>query len=282
MLKYLSLDKLSFGLVFAVSVCLLHVGQAGAADQIKLLQSKLSQVAQGERAFLDQVSVRDLYLEDVKLKSHGVNFFNGCQEQKLNKHKLLPINDVPVVNYKGIPIVGSPYFSIPVVTKKNNNALYIQRLKRAIDLVETHLPKSFAKIQRTMRAARGYMIIDNICPTQGALAYAAFVPRLKERHFVVLVSSTLLLVDDLFSDYDVAAQLVHEMEGHAVQFFQEGTTDEINAFTKQAAFAQATGNDKFKDVNNRAQNIKSKIKLSLSTTGTYVKNKTDVPSFSVK
>ena len=231
---------------------------------------------------MEQVAVRDLYLENIKLKSNGVDFFSGCETQKLNKHKLLPAKTLPIVNYKGIPIVGSPYYSVPVITKKNNNKTYLKRLKRAIDLVETHLPKSFAKIQRTVRAARGYLIIDNFCPTKGALAYAAFIPRPKDRHFVVMVSSTLLLVDELFSDYDVAAQLVHEMEGHAVQFFQQGSTDEVNAFTKQAAFAKAAGDNKFIDVNNREHNIKTKIKLKLSTTGTYVENKPAAPSFSFK
>lgn len=273
---------LTCSLAMFAAVCWLQAAPAKAVDRLDILRSTLSKVAVGERALMDRVNVRDLYLEKVKLKSHGIDFFNGCSANKMNKHQLLPTQSLPVVNYKGIPIVGSPYHSVPVVTKKNNNDLYLDRLKRAIDLIESHQPKNFAKIQRTIRAGRGYLIIDNICPTGGALAYAAFVPRPRERNFVVLVSSTLLLVDDLFSDYDVAAQLVHELEGHAVQYFQEGATDEINAFSKQAAFAKIVGDTKFKDVNNRSQNIKTKIKLKLSTSGTYVKNKSDTPSFSFK
>ena len=78
-------------------------------------------------------------------------------------------------------------------------------------------------------------------------------------HYKLHCDSASFCVSFLFSDYDVAAQLVHEMEGHAVQFFQQGSTDEVNAFTKQAAFAKAVGNNKFIDVNNREQNIKTKI-----------------------
>ena len=233
------LVKVSLGLL--VAVCTALSTPSVAADSVELLTAKLSKVSQGERALLDRVNVRDLYLERVKIKSHGI-----------------------------------------VKTKKNNNDLYFKRLKSAIDLMDRHVPKSFANIQKTMKQNRGYLIIDNICPTKGALAFAAFVPRTRDNHFVVLVSSTLLLVKDLFNDYDIAAQLVHELEGHAVQYYREGRTDEINAFTKQAAFAKAAGNDKFKDVNNRSQNLRTKIKLKLSKTGTYVKSKSDTPSFSFK
>ena len=88
-----------------------------------------------------------------------------------------------------------------------------------------------------------------------------------------MVLSTLLLAPDLFNDGDIASQLIHEMQGHAVDFYRRGTTDELNAFTQQAHFAKRVGDQKFKDVNNRAINLRTKVKLKLSTTGTYVENK---------
>ncbi|MCW8914448.1 MAG: hypothetical protein OQK24_01195 [Magnetovibrio sp.] len=142
-----------------------------------------------------------------------------------------------------------------------------------MDIIEQHKPRSFAAIVKTMTQHRGYMIIDNFCPSSGGLAFAAFVPRTKQNNFVVMVSSTLLLLPDMFSDYDVASQLVHEMEGHAVDFYGRGTTDEAHAFTKQAQFATAVGGDKFIDVNNRPTNLEMRIKMKLSSKGTYVESK---------
>lgn len=218
-------------------------------------------------------AARDLYLEKVRIKSHGIDFMNGCQKAKMNKHKRLPISSVPVIRYKGYTIVGSPYQSVPIKTGKNNNPVYFKRLKGALDIIEKYAPDSFDAISETMKQKNGYIIIDNMCPSDGGLAFAAFVPRKSPEHFVVMVSSTLLLVPDLFNDYDIASQLIHEMEGHAVDFYRRGTTDETNAFTQQARFAERVGNKKFKDVNNRAVNLRTKVKLKLSTTGTYVESK---------
>ncbi len=263
--------------LFVITVFLFNylTPNAYAADRVEILNAKLSKLNNGDQTLLDRTSVRALYLENVRIKSHGVDFLNGCKAMKINKHALLSTQSSPAIRYKGISIVGSPYYSAPVKTNKDNNSLYFKRLKLALDIIEKHKPQAFAAIVKTMAQHRGYVIIDNFCPSNGGLAFAAFIPRPKHNNFVVMVSSTLLLLPDMFSDYDVASQLVHEMEGHAVDYYGRGTTDEAHAFTKQAEFAATVGGDKFIDVNNRHANLKMRVKMKLSSKGTYVESKSN-------
>jgi|GEM_PF-3477587 len=244
-----------------------------AADLISALNAKLAKVSDGENILINKTLARSLYLEKVKIKSHGIDFLNGCKASKINKHAQLPDASLPVTQYRGFTIVGSPYHSVPIKTGQNNNAVYFKRLMSALKIIEDRAPDTFNVISKTMKRKNGYIIVDNVCPTSGGLAFAAFIPRKSMDRFVVMVSSTLLLLPDMFSDYDIAAQLVHEMEGHAMDFYRRGTTDESHAFTVQAAFAETVGDDRFLDVNNRTVNIKTKVKLMLSSVGTYVDRK---------
>lgn len=259
--------------IFGLVATLTATSPALSADVFSVLNTELSKAADGQRAFIQKATARNLYLENVKIRSHGVDFFNGCQQAKIDKHAQLPDTSLPVIQYKGIPIVGSPYHSVPIKTGKNNNEIYFKRLTGALKIIENHAPKTFQDIANTIRDKRGYMIVDNVCPSPSGLAFAAFIPRTSQNNFVVMVSSTLLLLPDLFNEYDIASQLIHEMHGHAVDYYRRGTTDETHAFTAQAAFADKVGDQNFIDVNNRAANIRTKVKLKLSTTGTYVKNK---------
>lgn len=248
---------------------------AYGADIITVINAKLAQKADGESVHISKRVARHLYMENVSLRSHGVDFLNGCAEQNIDKHRHLSADAFPVTHYKDIPIVASPYHSVPIKTGKDNNAVYFQRLSAALNIIEATQPDTFAAIRNTVKINKGYIIIDNMCPSKSGLAYAAFVPRPKLDRFVVMVSSTLLLKDDLFSPYDIAAQLIHEIEGHAIDYYNRGTTDEVHAFTQQAAFAARVGDDKFTDANNRAGNIQAKIRLKLSSTGTYVDSKSN-------
>jgi len=246
---------------------------AMAEDLVGELDAQLARPGNADGILINKAVARSLYMEKNQLKSHGIDFMNGCKKTKINKHKALADKTVQVIKYKGITIVGSPYHSAPIKTGRNNNSVYFKRLKSALDIIEIATPATFQRITDTMRQKRGYIIIDNICPSDGGLAFAAFIPRKTLDHFVVMTSSTLLLLPDMFNDYDIAAQLVHEMEGHAVDYYQRGTTDETNGFSAQAMFAQRVGDGKFLDVNNRASNLRTKVKLKLSTNGSYVESK---------
>lgn len=244
-----------------------------SADHVDRLQAYFSTASPTDTVRIDKELARNLYLEHVRLRTKGIDFLNGCTEANLDNHRQLPVTTLPALRHKGFTIVGSPYHSVPIKTGKNNNEVYFKRLTGAIDLIEANVPDSFAEISKIMADKRGYIIVENICPTNGNLAFAAFLPRPQEDHFVVMVSSTLLLLPDLFNDYDIAAQLVHEMEGHAVDFYRRGVTDETHAFIVQSKFAERIGDDKFSDVNNRHQNLKTKVHLKLSKSGTYVESK---------
>lgn len=243
---------------------------AKASDIIIALNAELARMQNGQKVYINRSLARNLYLETVTIKSHGVDFLNGCKRSNINKHLQLPDTALPVVRYNAFTIVGSPYQSAPIKTGKNNNELYFKRITDALKIIEKQAPQTYAAISKTMQQNHGYIIIDNICPSDTGLAFAAFIPRPKQDHFIIMLSSTLLLLNELFNEYDIAAQMVHEMQGHAIEFYQTGATDEANAFRAQSAFAQQVGDANFLDVNNRTSNIQTKIKLKLSTSGTYV------------
>lgn len=244
-----------------------------AGDDLSHQITELTQTQTQQPVYIRKSLARKLYLEDVTVKTRGIDFLNGCKELQMNKHALLTGSKFPVIQYLGLTIVGSPYQSVPVKTGTNNNPTYFKRITAALNILQDTAPQTLSTIAAVMQRNRGYIIIDNICPTDGGLAFAAFVPRTNPKGYVVIVSSTLLLVPELFNDYDIAAQLVHEIHGHAVEYERRGTTDEAHAFAIQAAFARTVGDDRFLDVNNRTVNINTKIKLKLSRGGTYVKSK---------
>ena len=262
--------KAAIGTIILPLALVLFSPPTGAADKLATLNAALSKVQDGERVFINKTFARNLYLETMTIKSYGIDFLNGCKQANINKHAQLPDTDFAVVRRHNIIIVGSPFYSVPIKTGANNNVLYIKRIANALHIIKKYTPKTFDAISETMKQNHGYIIIDNVCPSDAGLAFAAFIPRVNQNQFIIMVSSTLLLLPDLFNDYDVAAQLVHEMHGHAVDFYQRGSTDEAHAFTVQSDFAQSVGDEKFLDVNNRTGNLRTRIKLKLSTMGTYV------------
>ena len=264
------------GLVLAVlCVCapLTEAASGSPGDHGSKLSAALSslhaQRQPGHDATIPKDLAHQLYLENVTLIQKGANFIDRCKNANKNNHQPLPVDRVPFTLHEGITIIGSPYFSTPVATGKDNNAVYFARLQEALKVIERETPDVFASIRRQMREYNGYLAIGNFCPKNGGLTLGAFVPMKPTNQFAVLISSTLLLLPDMFNAYDIAAILVHEIEGHGADFYRRGVTDELNAFKTQAAFAHKVGDDKFLDVNNRSYNLETKLRLKLSTTGTY-------------
>lgn len=226
--------------------------------------------------FISKDIARHLYLENASIKQHGTDAFGGCEKtQNTNDNRLLPSPTIPVTHYKGIPIVGSPYYPVWVKTDQNNNSAYLDRTVRALQVIERETPNTFANMVRLMTQKGGYLIIKNFCPSNGILTLGAFAAISDSDHFVAMISSTMLLMPELFNDYDIAAALVHEIHGHGTAYYNHGSLSEFPAFTAQAEFASAVGDDKFLDANNMNNNIKAKMKLSLSNTGLYLDNAKD-------
>lgn len=213
---------------------------------------------------------RNLYLETSTIKQVGGNTFNGCDVANIDKHRQIKDQLIPVTQYKGIPIIGSPYYPVWVKVNENNNKIYLDRFVGALKVIETDTPDLFSKLRRLMSEKGGYFIVGNFCPKNGGLTLGAFAPLPTRNQFVVMVSSTLLLMDDLFNTYDIAATLVHEAIGHGFAYYEKGSLSEFPAFTAQADFAARVGDHQFKDINNKSSNIRYKMKLILSNAGHYL------------
>lgn len=260
-------------LLFAVTICALSASSLAseAKHNVAPPMAKLMNFpSTGEQAFIAKKLARALYLEKASIVQVGGNTFNGCDTANTDKHKQIGDAAIPITQYKGIPIVGSPYYPVWVKVKKNNNRVYLDRFVSALKVIETDTPALFAKLTQLMKAHGGYLIIENFCAKNGGLTLGAFAPLPDRKQFVVMVSSTMLLMPELFNDYDIAATLVHEVIGHGTSYYGNGSLSEFPAFTAQAEFAALVGDDKFNDNNNRSSNIKHKMRMSLSNAGQYL------------
>lgn len=262
-----------FALSFALSASSLTSTSTAAevTPRVSQTMAKLMTFpSNGQKNYIAKKLARSLYLEKAKITQVGGNTFNGCDAAKTNKHKQISNKSVPITQYKGIPIVGSPYYSVKVKKNSNNNKMYLDRFIGALKVIETDTPELFVRLQNLMTQRGGYLIIENFCPKNGGLTLGAFAPLPKRKQFVVMVSSTMLLLPELFNEYDIAATLVHEVIGHGTSYYGNGSLSEFPAFSAQADFAALVGDDKFIDSNNRSINIKYKMKMSLSSSGTYL------------
>lgn len=268
------LNKLIFSTGFLSFLLGSFSSASFAAEQRQHVLSpiaKLINFAQdGQRSSISKDIARSLYLEKASIVQVGGNTFNGCATSKTDQHKQIAAKSVPITQYKGIPIVGSPYYPVWVKVNANNNSIYLDRFIAALKVIETDTPELFARLQTLVKKHGGYLIIGNFCPKNGGLTLGAFAPLPKAKQFVVMVSSTMLLLPDMFNAYDIAATLVHEVIGHGIAYYGNGSLSEFPAFQAQADFAALVGDTKFIDNNNRSSNIKHKMKMSLSNNGQYL------------
>ena len=241
-------------------------GDGVVAPLIKLLNFPRD----GQKRYIAKKMARILYLEKASIVQVSGNSFDGCASSKTDQFKQIAATSVPILQYKGIPIVRSPYYPAWVKVNSNNNGLYLDRLQGALKVIEDETPKIFSRLQKMFQTHGGYLIIGNFCPKNGGLTMGAFAPLPKAKQFVVMVSSTLLLFPEMFNEYDIAATLVHEAVGHGTAYYNTGSLSEFPAFAAQADFAALVGNDKFIDNNNRSSNIKYKMKMNLSNVGHYL------------
>jgi hypothetical protein len=274
MMKRLTVSK-----PFLIALCMAasfaaSLSQGQASDSQHSVGAPMAKLmtfpSDGERAFIAKKLARTLYLEKASIVQVGGNTFNGCETANTDKHKQIGETSIPITQYKGIPIVGSPYYPVWVKVKKNNNAVYLDRFISALKVIEQDTPELFSKLTDLMKKHGGYLIIENFCAKNGGLTLGAFAPLPDRKQFVVMISSTMLLMPDLFNDYDIAATLVHEVIGHGTSYYGNGSLSEFPAFAAQAEFAALVGDDKFNDNNNRSLNIKHKMRMSLSNNGQYL------------
>lgn len=264
---------------FSTTLCLcLLLGPltSGATEVSPPLSKIISFSGDEQRTLIAKNLARNLYLEKSTIKQVGGNTFNGCETANIDQHKQIHDKRIPVTQYKGVPIIGSPYYSVWVQVNDNNNNKYLNRLISALKVIETDTPELFSQLTQLVAEKGGYFIVGNFCPKNGGLTLGAFAPLPRRKQFVVMVSSTLLLMEDLFNPYDIAATLVHEAIGHGTAFYKDGSLSEFPAFAAQADFAAAVGDAQFRDVNNKSTNIRHKMKLSLSNAGHYL-DKPDEP-----
>ncbi|PCI41315.1 MAG: hypothetical protein COB46_04130 [Rhodospirillaceae bacterium] len=259
--------KIAF--TIAMSVCLWSL-TSGATEISPPLSKLIKFQGDEQRAWVDKDLARHLYLEKSTIKQVGGNTFNGCDTANIDKHKQIQNKQIPVTQYKGIPIIASPYYSVWVKVNDNNNKMYLDRFISALKVIENDTPELFLQMRQLMSDKGGYFIVGNFCPKNGGLTLGAFAPLPGRKQFVVMVSSTLLLMEDLFNPYDIAATLVHEAIGHGTAYYEDGSLSEFPAFSAQADFAAIVGDAQFNDVNNRSSNIRHKMKLSLSNAGHYL------------
>ena len=259
--------KLTFSI--ATALCLWSLTSV-ATEVSPPLSTIINFPADEQRALIAKNLARKLYLEKSTIKQVGGNTFNGCDTANIDKHRQIQDKQIPITQYKGIPIIGSPYYSVWVKVKENNNKMYLDRFISALKVIEKDTPELFSQLTQLMTEKGGYFIVGNFCPKNGGLTLGAFAPLPRRKQFVVMVSSTLLLMEDLFNPYDIAATVVHEAIGHGIAYYKNGSLSEFPAFAAQADFAAAVGDAQFKDVNNRSSNIRHKMKLSLSNVGHYL------------
>ena len=269
-----------FVAVLAVASALIHVAsgaRAGSAPERSSIVSSIHKLLSdrgGEEAVrLNRETARSYYLE-------GLNQRKGTDGSVLcindGKDLLVPETSVPVTSYKGIPILGSPYpASAPRKEAANINDAYLKETIKALKVIETHTPKIFEDISAVFKNSGGYITFQNFCTSDGlTLARFNALSDGKNKFFTVMLSSSLIFFPEFFNEFDIASALVHEAYGHAWEYYETGSTNEDKAFTAQMRFAELVGDDKFLDTRHTSENLKYKIKMSLTTSGNYV-NKPD-------
>lgn len=259
-----------------------HGAQAGSA-QLPLKQGKDSIIGSLHKLLSDQVDEKTVMLNRETARTYyleGLNQRKGMDGSALctndGKDSLITETSVPATSYKSIPILGSPYpASAPYKETADINDAYLRETLKALKVIESRTPEIFEEISSVFKKIGGYITFRNFCTDDGlTLARFNALSGGGDKFFTVMLSSSLVMFPEFFNEFDIASALVHEAHGHAVEYYQTGSTSEDKAFTAQIKFAELVGDDKFMDSRHTSENLKFKIRMSLTVFGDYV-NKPD-------
>ena len=183
--------------------------------------------------------------------------------------------EVPLVGYKGIVLLGSPDLAARSgEAAPDLNQAYLQKTVRALKIIETHAPGMFKEISATFMNYGGHVTFRNFPNKKGViLGKFRAITKKGRKFFIIELSTRLFSLPGLFNAFNIASTLIHEAHGHARGYYANAPLNEAQAFASQMQFARLVGDEKFQDVRHRFDNLKFRVRMTLSNTGNYVKNK---------